>query len=296
MNNCLTKKIELLFISKFLTPNKREQWAKVFTQHEHPFLNENIQNIVFDICSNPAKYFYRFEEDSEQQHIKNFICCCKKILNQSLYWIFPSHPHYPSQLKINHKHQSFFAIGNTSVLTKKIFTVIGSRKTSSTSQKIASLLGFYINETNHTIASGGAIGIDIASQLHTFKNSVQKNILVALPSGVCNIVPKCHERIIRNISLSGGCIISTPHPFASAPRYSYILRNQFLAHISEAVYVVQANNKSGALSTAEYAIDHGIDVTVWNGELNDIRSKGSRKLIADGVQHFSNAKDFPFIV
>jgi len=301
MKESTKKNIKNIFISKFLQPFKNECWE--FCQgNTHSKSYNEINNYMIDICHEPERLYPQFKKKIHsntecQKLFNNFINSSKSIINGNIQWIFPGHPHYPKKLYINKKHQSFFAIGNTAILSKKIFTIIGSRKTSASSQKIASQLGFYINDMDHTIASGGAIGIDIASQLRTLnKRTSHKNILVVLPGGICNIVPKCHERVIKKITQNNGCLISSPHPYARTPRFSYILRNHFLVNISETLFVVQANNRSGALSTAEYARDQGVQTTVWNGELNDIRSVGSRRLIAEGAQHFSHQKDFPFII
>jgi len=301
MNESIKKNIENIFISKFLHPFKNECW-KFYNGDTQNKYNKDITNYIIEICHSPEKFYPEFQKKFNshrecQESFHEFINCLTNISKGHIKWIFPGHPHYPQKLYTNHKHQSFFGIGNTAILTKKIFTIIGSRKTSASSQRIASQLGFYINDMDHTIASGGAIGIDIASQLKALnKRTSHKNILVVLPGGICNIVPKCHERVIQRIIQNNGCLISSPHPYARTPRFSYILRNRFLVNISETLFVVQANNHSGALSTAEYARDHGVQTSVWNGELNDIRSVGSRKLIAEGAQHFSHQKDFPFII
>ena len=302
MDHELRKKIEKNLILKFTHPYKGEHWDSAFFKGLSKELLKQVMDIVSNLCLDSAGKFYELSDKSLSEHafeesLNDFTRSTKKFLDGSLKWIFPGHPHYPKKLFFHKKQYSFFAIGNTKILKNKIFTIIGSRKTSAASQKIASQLGFYINETGHTIASGGAIGIDIASQLKTLnKKGSEKNILVVLPGGVCNIVPKCHERIIKKITQNNGCLVSTPHPYASCPRFSYILRNQFLVKISDTLFVIQANKHSGALSTAEYAIDQGVETAVWSGELNDIRSAGSRKLIAEGAQHFSNEKSFPFIV
>ena len=80
-----------------------------------------------------------------------------------------------------------------------------------------------------------------------------------------------------------GLVISE-YPIGSTPlRHHFPLRNRIISGLSETVVVVEASLNSGSLITADYALNQGREVFDVPGNINNILSIGSNKLIQDGA-------------
>ena len=90
-------------------------------------------------------------------------------------------------------------------------------------------------------------------------SSLGKTIAV-LPSGIDNIFPVAHKKLAENILKSGGCIISEYEPGEAPQKYQFVARNRIIAGLSDSTLVVEAPPGSGALITADFALDYGRDV------------------------------------
>ncbi len=174
---------------------------------------------------------------------------------------------FPSLLRfIKDPPFMIFYRGNLDVLKKNTISVVGTRKTCFESSKSAFEFAKDAVLDNNVIVSGLAYGID--SQAH--KGAVfagdQKNILgtsvAVLPCGIDTIIPSFNKKIAQKILEQKGCILSEYIPGTPAENFRFVQRNRIIAALSSCVVVIQAPPSSGALITAEFALDYNRDLMI----------------------------------
>lgn len=164
---------------------------------------------------------------------------------------------YPEKLKnIYDPPRKIYLIGNKSLLYQKGIAIVGARDATQYGKKIAYNLAKELSEQNIVIISGLALGID--SYAHT--GTVQGRTIAVLGSGIDNIYPKENIGLAREIIKNKGCIISEYSLGTKPERLHFPQRNRIISGLSDGVVVVEASKKSGALITAEFALEQGKEV------------------------------------
>lgn len=161
---------------------------------------------------------------------------------------------------------------------ERMIAVVGSRNCSRESAGEAYELSSNLAHEGFCIVSGMAKGIDTAAHRGAL---VHGKTIAVLGSGVDICYPP------ENISLkskieSQGCVLSEYVPGKKPAKYSFPARNRIISGLSEAIIVAEAGEKSGALITAEFALEHGKDVYVL-GSNQKIHGIGTNNLYEDGA-------------
>lgn len=168
------------------------------------------------------------------------------------------------------------------------FAVVGSREPDPISLNQVRLRISELKKTNLIIVSGLARGIDQQAHLQALENGLKT--VAVLGCGVDRCYPASARNLYDQILSSGGLIVS---PFASGTppeRYRFILRNQWIAKLSRATWIVQAKAGSGALSTAKFALEAQRDLYVTPQFPGDPRFQGNEKLLSTtpAIPYFSS--------
>jgi DNA processing protein len=114
--------------------------------------------------------------------------------------------------------------------------------------------------------------------------------VAVLAGGADRVYPRSKERLYREI-LEVGCAISEMPPEASVTRWAFPARNRIIAALAAAVVVVEAEERSGSLITADIAADLGRPVGAVPGSVVSPRSEGSNALLHDGAAVVRDARD-----
>ncbi|MFN3699800.1 MAG: DNA-processing protein DprA, partial [Dictyoglomus sp.] len=163
----------------------------------------------------------------------------------------------------------------------KFIGIVGTRRPSLYGMKMAESFAKELVRYDFVIVSGLAYGIDT----YAHRGALEGNgrTFAVLGSSLDFIYPsgnaKLAERIIEN-----GAIISE-YPLGTRPsRYTFPQRNRIISGICQGVLVIEAGEKSGALITANFAVNEGREVFAIPGRLTDEKSVGTNKLIKDGAK------------
>lgn len=191
---------------------------------------------------------------------------------------------YPKQLReIYNPPKRIYAIGNIEILNKVGIAIVGSRKATEYGKKVAFRLSKDLSERDIVIISGLAKGID--SHAHIGSLNVQNGKTIAvLGSGIKVIYPKENIELARQIVRKGGCIISEYPPDDTPNKSNFPERNRIISGLSKGVVIVEASEKSGALITADFALEQGREVFVVPGDIYSTTSVGTNKLIQQGAK------------
>lgn len=139
------------------------------------------------------------------------------------------------------------------------------------------------------IISGGALGVD--GMAHALAVKHQAPTTVVLGSGLLSLYPKQNLYLFDEVIASGGTLCSSFSLEIGPDRGNFPMRNRIIAGLSQAVLVVQAAEKSGALITAEYALKEGRPVCAIPGSIDDPLSAGCHSLLRQGAALIASYDD-----
>ena len=203
---------------------------------------------------------------------------------------------YPQQLKnIYDPPQCLYVLGNKNILNQKGIAIVGSRKCTNYGKEMAIKISEELSKNKINIISGLAIGIDSYAHFGNIKIQNNKNeygkTIAVLGSGIDQIYPKQNVELARKIIQTGGCIISE-YPIGTMPKKEHFpQRKRIISGLSIGVVIVEAQEKSGALITADFAIEQGREVFAVPGDVNKKESVGSNQLIKDGAKMVTSIID-----
>ncbi len=175
-----------------------------------------------------------------------------------------------------------YAKGNANLLKEEVsICIVGPRLVTDYGKKAAFSLSARLALCGFTIVSGGALGSDTAAHLGAL--SVSGNTVCFLGSGIYSDYLKENKPLRDKIEESGLLVTEFP-PGYSASKFTFPIRNRLLAALTLGTVIIEAGERSGALITANAAIECGKDVFVIPGNPTDAHYKGSNLLLRDGAK------------
>ena len=159
-------------------------------------------------------------------------------------------------------------------------SVVGTRTCTPYGISAAEELGYQLAKEGAVVVSGLARGIDGAS--HRGALRAGGFTAAVLGGGVDVVYPAENRRLYEDIAATG--VLLSEYPPGTEPMGSHFpVRNRILSGLSLAVLVVEAPERSGALITANTALEQGRDVFAVPGPIDAPNSRGSNRLIRDGA-------------
>lgn len=189
---------------------------------------------------------------------------------------------YPESLRQIPDPPVGFFIKGTIPNKGKFVAVVGSRVMSQYGISVTQDLCQSLSDAGCVIVSGFMRGIDTVAHRAAVKNNTPT--IAVLGSGFLNPVPPENIPLIERIVGSGGAIISEFLPDQPGAKYTFPLRNRIVAGFCDAVIVIEAGAKSGALITARLAAEQGKTVFAAPGSLYSTQSVGCHWLIQQGAE------------
>jgi DNA processing protein len=171
-----------------------------------------------------------------------------------------------------------WARGRTELFEATSVAIVGARITSAAGQRFARELAAGVGEAGCVVASGMARGIDAAAH----EGSLESGSVAVLAGGVDDIYPAENRRLYERL-IEIGCVISERPPGQKAKAQDFIRRNRIISGLSAATVVVEAEMRSGSLTTARMAGEQGREVLAVPGSPLDPRAKGTNDLIRNGA-------------
>ncbi len=158
--------------------------------------------------------------------------------------------------------------------------IVGMRKASIQGEKLTYDISKKLSDYEFTIISGLAFGIDAAAHQGAIKG--KGKTVGILASGIDRITPTAHNSLAENILINGGSIISEYPPGSLVGKHHFIERNRLIAAMSHTTIIVEADQKSGSLITASFALEQGKEVLAFPADPGRIQGRGCNKLIKKG--------------
>ncbi|MFC1701049.1 DNA-processing protein DprA [Patescibacteria group bacterium] len=168
--------------------------------------------------------------------------------------------------------------------------IVGSRLLSSYGCQTAPFISYELAKAGLTIVSGLAKGIDTLAHHSAIK--AEGRTIAVLGSGIDrqSIYPRSNKKLADEISEYGAII--SEFPIGAKPIAQHFpQRNRIISGLSLGILVIEANQKSGSLITAKYALDQNRDVFAIPGSIFSQTSTGSNSLIKMGAKLVTEAND-----
>lgn len=166
-----------------------------------------------------------------------------------------------------------------------VIGVVGSRRCSAYGLLHAKQFSKLIAASGGIVVSGGARGIDTMALRGAMDSSMP--VVCVLGCGVDVVYPRENRFLFSEIA-QHGCLLSEYPPMTPPERGNFPVRNRLISGLSLGVLIVEAPEKSGALITAEHALEQGRDVFAIPGNIGVKQCEGSNRLLREGATMVEN--------
>jgi DNA processing protein len=219
----------------------------------------------------------------------------RKAEKENVALLFFTDTNYPSRLRqVNDAPTLLYAKGNIDLEIPKTVAIVGTRQSTAYGKECVDNLVAELVAHHALIVSGLAYGIDI----HAHKQAVKHKLptVGVMGSGMDVIYPSVHRDVAAKMMELGGLL--TEHPFGTQPdAHNFPARNRIVAALSDAVIIVEAAEKGGALITADIANSYNKDVFAFPGNVKQSHSAGCNNLIKSNRAHLiTSVRDLQYIM
>lgn len=232
------------------------------------------------------------------EHVAVEIVACKKLLDidklygellaKNIALVTDEDEAYPELLRYSPCNPRAIFVREHLKTFKHAVAIVGSRRATAYGKAIAEELAADLARANVAVVSGGARGIDSAA--HRGALDAGGLTFAVLGCGVDRAYPPENKHLFDEIASTGAIISEYPPGTIPFPQ-NFPARNRIVAGMCQATVVVEANVKSGALITADFALEYGRDVFAVPGYSKNETSRGANKLIKQGAFLVESAED-----
>jgi DNA processing protein len=170
--------------------------------------------------------------------------------------------------------------GEVSLLELPAVAIVGARACSSYGRSVARSLARELAAAGLVVVSGMARGID--GEAHRGALDASGRTVAVLGCGVDRDYPAAHAELARRIC-ENGLVVSEYEPGVEPAPWRFPARNRIIAGLCRATLVIEARERSGALITADFALEEGRDVLAVPGEITSSLSAGTNALLRLGA-------------
>jgi DNA processing protein len=178
--------------------------------------------------------------------------------------------------------------GEPELLARPAVAIVGARACSPYGAQVARMLGRELAAAGVVVVSGLARGID--GEAHRGALESDGHTVAVLGCGIDRDYPAAHARLAREIA-ERSLLASEYEPGVEPAPWRFPARNRIIAGLCAATVVVEARERSGALITADFALEEGREVFAVPGEITSSLSAGTNALLRLGATPLTAAAD-----
>ena len=178
--------------------------------------------------------------------------------------------------------------GDPELLAGRAAAVVGARSCSPYGAQVARMLGRELAAAGLVVVSGLARGVD--GEAHRGALEAGGLTVAVLGCGIDRDYPASNAQVSRRIEQQG-LVVSEYEPGVEPAPWRFPARNRIIAGLCEAVVVVEARERSGALITADFALEEGREVFAVPGEITASLSAGTNALLKLGATPLTATDD-----
>jgi DNA processing protein len=174
------------------------------------------------------------------------------------------------------------------LLAQPAVAVVGARACSGYGSSVARSLARELAAAGLVVVSGLARGID--AEAHRGALEAEGATVAVLGCGIDRDYPAAHGELARRVA-AAGLIVSEYAPGVEPAPWRFPARNRIVAGLCAGTVVVEARERSGALITADLALEEGREVFAVPGEITSSLSAGTNDLLKLGASPLTRAAD-----
>jgi DNA processing protein len=210
---------------------------------------------------------------------------------RGLRFVGRSEPDYPPLLRELHDPPPGLFVrgrGADALLSAPTVAIVGARACSSYGAQVARLLGRELAAAGLVVVSGLARGVD--GEAHRGALEAGGATVAVLGCGVDRDYPAAHAHLAASIC-DDGLVVAEYAPRVEPAPWRFPARNRIIAGLAAATVVVEARERSGALITADFALDTGREVFAVPGEITSALAAGTNALLRLGATPLTGSRD-----
>jgi DNA processing protein len=170
--------------------------------------------------------------------------------------------------------------GSVEMLSRPAVAIVGTRSCSSYGAQVARRVGRELAAAGATVVSGLARGVD--AEAHRGALEAGGPTVAVLGCGIDRDYPRAHAALARRIA-ELGLLVSEYEPGTEPAPWRFPARNRIIAGLAGVTVIVEARARSGALITADFALEDGREVFAVPGEITSALSRGTNELLRLGA-------------
>ena len=178
--------------------------------------------------------------------------------------------------------------GDVDLLARPAVAIVGARACSPYGAQVARMLGRELAAAGLVVVSGLARGVD--GEAHRGALEAEGLTVAVLGCGIDRDYPAAHAELGRRIR-ERGLIVSEYEPGVEPAPWRFPARNRIIAGLAAATVIVEARERSGALITADFALEDGREVFAVPGEITGSLATGTNRLLRQGATPLTSAED-----
>lgn len=263
-------------------------WQKLIDQYRSAKDIYNNSNSVFANI-----YNHKYHSIIKAIHGKNTLSHAETIINaqqkMGIKIISFFDKEYPDRLRrIKNPPCFLYCKGNLDLSLPRIVSIVGTRRATTNGKMIVKKLVEELSEYGVMIVSGLAYGIDVCA--HEIALQQQLPTVAVLANSLDKIYPSSHTKLACSM-LSNGGLLSEVTTGNALEAFHFPNRNRIIAGLADATIVVEAGNKSGALTTAQFANNYDREVFAFPGNIYEPFAAGCNELIRNQQAHLVTCVD-----
>lgn len=201
----------------------------------------------------------------------------------------PKNKDYPPLLKeVANPPKKLYVIGQLTNNNPHV-AVVGSRKLSPYGKHVTNQLAGELAACGVVIVSGLALGVDTIA--HQAAIAAGGRTVAVLANGLDQIYPASNRNLAKKILSTHGAIISEHEAGVPPLKHHFPARNRIITGLSMAVIITEAASHSGALITANFALEENRLVMAVPGNITSATSAGANNLLKAGATPVTEARD-----
>ena len=217
--------------------------------------------------------------------------CLERLAAGGYRFLPRSSPDFPPLLRAVHDPPAGLflrGVAKPELLARPVVAIVGARACSGYGSSVARSLGRELSAAGLVVVSGLARGIDAEAHRGTLEAS--GTTVAVLGCGIDRDYPAAHAELARRVA-GAGLIVSEYAPGVEPAPWRFPARNRIVAGLCAATVVVEARERSGALITADLALEEGREVFAVPGEITSSLSAGTNALLKLGATPLTSAAD-----
>jgi DNA processing protein len=178
--------------------------------------------------------------------------------------------------------------GAVEILSRPAVAIVGARACSPYGAQVARMLGRELAAAGLVVVSGLARGVD--AEAHRGALEAGGVTVAVLGCGIDRDYPAAHAGLAGRIC-EQGLVVSEYEPGVEPAPWRFPARNRIIAGLAAATVIVEARERSGALITADFALEDGREVFAVPGEITGALARGTNRLLRQGATPLTSAAD-----